>query len=46
MPVEAFYAVLDRYTLADLVADRAQMRAILLHLPRGVERRQPSVRHR
>ncbi len=37
--VEAFYAVLDRYTLADLVADRAQLRAILLPVPRRVERR-------
>jgi len=46
--VEAFYAVLDRYTIADLVADRAQLRAILLPRPppRRVERRQPSVRHR
>jgi Rrf2 family nitric oxide-sensitive transcriptional repressor len=37
--VEAFYAVLDRYTRADLVADRAQLRAILLPVPRRVERR-------
>lgn len=46
--VEAFYAVLDRYTIADLVADRAQLRAILLPVPppRRAERRQPSVRHR
>ena len=46
--VEAFYAVLDRYTIADLVADRAQLRAILLPRPppRRVERRQPSLRHR
>ena len=44
--VEAFYAVLDRYTLADLVADRAQLRAILLPVPRRVERRRPSVNRR
>lgn len=41
--VEAFYAVLDRFTLADLVAERAQLRAILLPVPRPVERRRPSL---
>ena len=32
--VDAFYAVLDRYTLAELVADRARLRTILLPRPR------------
>jgi len=44
--VDAFYAVLDRYTLADLVADRAQLRAILLPVPRRVEHRQRPLGHR
>lgn len=38
--VDAFYAVLDRYTLADLVADRERLRAVLLPVPRRAARRE------
>lgn len=44
--VDAFYAVLDRYTLADLVGDRSELRAILLPAPHRTRRRERALGHR